>query len=646
MTRSFEGTPRPHENRPARAHDHDHDHDHGHDHSHEHRFEWTEIARILFVGLAATAVWFEVWEPFRAFSLIGLAATLIGGYPIFKHAIIDTLSRRMTMELSMTIALLSALIIGEFFTALVIIFFVLAAEVLEGLTVGRGRRAIKDLLDLLPRHLHVRRDGIVDEIDSSEVRPGETIVIKPGARVPVDGVVLHGHSFVDQAAITGESLPVEKVPGAEVHAGTVNQSGLLEVRATRLGRDTAFGRIIEAVERAERSRAPIQKTADRLAGYLVYFALACATLTFLLTRDARSTISVIIVAGACGIAAGTPLAVLGAIGRAARQGAIIKGGVHLETLWSVNTVVLDKTGTLTFGNPEVIGVCPASGVTEDELLTAAAIAERASEHPLGRAILKRASERRLAPEEPDSFEYSVGKGIRCTRGGREILAGSRGLLSDHEISVPDSDESSLEGSNVFVAREGEYLGVIRIADTLRPEAKEAVSRLRRMSVRTVLLTGDAASIGESVGRELGVDEVGAALLPEAKLERVKAMMAEGRTVAMVGDGINDAPALMQANVGIAMGSGTDVARESSSILLLGNDLLKLTETIQVARWCRRIIMANFAGTLVVDGIGVGLAAFGFLNPMLAAFIHVSSELVFILNSARLLPRVKAAPETA
>jgi heavy metal translocating P-type ATPase len=625
------------------AHDHDDHHDdHDHEHDHEHPFDTTEMVRILFVGLAAIAVWLGLWEPFRSFNLIGLVATVIGGWPIFHHALSDIRNRRMTMELSMTIALLSALVIGEFLTVLVIVFFVLVAEVLEGLTVGRGRRAIKDLLDLLPHHVHVRRDGNVGEIDSAEVRPGETVVIKPGRRVPVDGVVIHGHSFVDQAAITGESLPVEKVPGAEVHAGTINQSGVLEVRATRLGRDTTFGKIIEAVERAEKSRAPIQKTADRLAGYLVYFALACAVITFLLTRDARSTISVIIVAGACGIAAGTPLAVLGAIGRAARQGAIIKGGIHLETLWSVDTIVLDKTGTLTFGNPVVIEMRPADGVAEKALLTAAAIAERPSEHPLGRAILKRASERGLASTEPEQFEYTPGQGIRCLWKGQEILAGSRGLMDVHAIAIPFSAETALQGSEVHVAHAGRYLGVILVADTLRSEAKEAVAGLRRMNLRTVLLTGDVAVIGEAVGRELGVDEIGADLLPDAKLARVKTLMDQGRKVAMVGDGINDAPALMQADVGIAMGSGTDVARESATILLLGNDLLKVAETLRIARRCRRIIMTNFVGTLAVDSVGVGLAAFGFLNPIAAAFIHVTSELVFILNSARLLPDASSA----
>jgi Cd2+/Zn2+-exporting ATPase/Cu+-exporting ATPase len=404
-----------------------------------------------------------------------------------------------------------------------------------------------------------------------------------------------------------------------------------------LGSDTAFGRIIEAVERAEKSRAPIQKTADRLAGYLVYFAIGCAALTLLVTRDAHATISVVIVAGACGIAAGTPLAILGAIGRAARQGAIIKGGLYLEILGAIDTVVLDKTGTLTLGTPEVTAVRPVGGVTARAVLEAAAIAERPSEHPLGKAILKKASEAALSVIEPERFEYLPGKGVICSAGGEEIVVGNRSLLHERDIIVNPSAANAGQSSEVLVARGGRLLGELRIADVLRPEAKQAVFALRQMGIRTILLTGDVETIARAVGQELGIDEVGADLLPEQKLDRVNTLISAGKKVAMIGDGINDAPALTQADVGIAMGSGTDVARESANIMLLGNDLLKFVETLKIAQRCRRIIMANFAGTLIVDGVGVGLAAFGFLNPLLAAFIHVTSELAFILNSARLLP---------
>src|SRR6516162_9513558 len=621
---------------PNRPHSEAHDPDDG---GHEHALEGVDLVRIGLVALACIASWLDLWQHFASFDVIAFAATLAGGYPIFKEAVANVVSRRMTMELSMTIALTAALAIGEFFTALVIVLFVLVAEVLEGLTVGRGRRAIKDLLDLLPQQAVVRKDGGTQEVGAAEVQVGDVVLVKPGGRVPVDGVVVAGNSFVDQATITGESLPVEKLPGSSVYAGTINQSGVIEVRTEGIGRDTAFGKIIEAVERAEQSRAPIQKTADRLAGYLVYFALGCAALTFLVTRDVRSTISVVIVAGACGIAAGTPLAVLGAIGRAARQGAIIKGGLYLEALGTVDTIVFDKTGTLTLGNPEVTGVLPCEGATPESVVRAAAVAEARSEHPLAKAVLRKAAALSLPVSEPERFEYAPGKGIACLLDGEQIVVGTRAFLQEHQVDLPMSVFASGPASEMLVGRNGRLLGSLHIEDALRPEAVQAVAALRTMGLRTVLLTGDTEAIAQAVGKQLGLDEVHAGLLPDQKVAKIKALRAAGRRVAMVGDGINDAPALTEASVGVAMGSGTDVARESADVVLLGNDLLKFVQTVQVARRCRHIIWFNFAGTLAVDSLGMGLAAVGLLNPLFAAFIHVSSELAFILNSARLLPGV-------
>jgi Cd2+/Zn2+-exporting ATPase/Cu+-exporting ATPase len=578
--------------------------------------------------------------------VIGLLATLVGGWPIFREAVENIVERRMTMELSMTIALVAALVIGEFFTALVITLFVLVAEILEGLTVRRGRTAIRDLLDLMPRTALVRRTGGVQEVPVDRLHVGELVLVNPGSSIPVDGVVVTGHSFVDQASISGESIPVEKVAGAVVYAGTLNQSGALDVRAEKLGRDTSFGKIVEAVEQAERSRAPIQKTADRLAGYIVYFAMACAAFTLVITHDVRSTISVIIVAGACGVAAGTPLAVLGGIGRAAREGAIIKGGRHLETLAAVDTALFDKTGTLTFGRVEVQVLRPAPGVTESELLEAAATAERRSEHPLGKAIVARATALDLPTFEPEEFHYTPGKGVAARVNGGEVFVGNATWLAEHSITASDGELRDRYSGEVFVARDGRFLGAIRFADEVRPESQMAVASLRELGLRTVLLTGDAAGVATQVGVRLGVDETAAELLPEAKLERVRALVESGRVVVMVGDGINDAPALMEASVGVAMGSGTDVARESAGIVLLGNNLMKFVETVRLARRVRRTIMQNLVGTLAVDGVGVGLAAFGLLNPLIAAFIHVASELAFILNSARLLPgRSQHVPTT-
>jgi heavy metal translocating P-type ATPase len=610
-----------------------------HDHEeHRHGLEWQDGIRIAVVAVAAALVWFRLWEPFAHVSIIGIAGTLIGIYPILKEAAENVMERRMTMELSMTIAILAALAIGQFFTALIIVLFVLIAEVLEGLTVQRGRTAIRELLNLLPNEVTVRRNDRVEQRSTESIRPGETIEVNPGARIPVDGDVVGGNSFVDQAAITGESLPVEKVPGTSVFAGTVNQSGALEVRVTRIGRDTAFGRILNAVEDAERSRAPIQKTADRLAGYLVWFALGCAVLTFIITRNLTSTISVIIVAGACGIAAGTPLAILGGIGRSAREGVIIKGGLYLELLSSVDTVVFDKTGTLTIGNPEVTSILPADGHTEKDVLRVASIAEQRSEHPLGKAIINRAAESQLEVSAPEEFKYVPGKGIECRVDHQKILVGNRAFLRDNNIALNGAGPNGDASSEILVVRDGVYLGAIQIADTLRPESKESVAALHALGLRTVLLTGDAKTVAESIAEAVGIDVVHAEVLPDQKSEVIKELVSSGRKVAMVGDGINDAPALMQATVGIAMGSGTEVARESANIMLIGNNLLRLVDTIKISRRCHRTIMQNFGGTLAVDSVGVGLAAFGMLNPLFAAFIHVASELTFILNSARLLPR--------
>jgi Cd2+/Zn2+-exporting ATPase/Cu+-exporting ATPase len=468
---------------------------------------------------------------------------------------------------------------------------------------------------------------------------GDAVLVNPGGRIPVDGTVVAGHSFVDQARITGESLPIEKTAGSTVFAGSINQSGALEIRAERIGRDTSYGKIIEAVEQAERSRAPVQRLADRLAGYLVYFALGAAVLTYVLTRDIRSTISVVIVAGACGIAAGTPLAILGAIGRAARAGAIVKGGLFLEQLGQVTMVVLDKTGTLTYGRPEIRSLIPAGDSDELALLDAASSAELRSEHPLGKTIVAHARSLGRSVREPERFGYTPGRGIDAVVDGKLILVGNQVLMRAHGVATPsDLVSRHPEASEVFVAKGGKLLGTILIADTIRTEAAQAIRAIHALGIKTVLLTGDSGAVAQVIARQSGISAVAADLLPEDKRRRVKELVDEGHIVAMVGDGINDAPALLEAHVGVAMGSGTDVARESADVVLLGNDLLRFSETLLVARRTRRIIWANFAGTIGVDALGIGLAAFGFLNPLLAAFIHVASEMAFILNSARLLPR--------
>jgi heavy metal translocating P-type ATPase len=623
----------------SHGHHHDHD-DHNHD-DHDHGTGTAEYVRLGLMGLIVVASLTGWWRPFMDRDWLAFAGTVIGGFPIYKEAWKNLLKRRMTMELSMTIALLSALAIGQFFTAIVIAFFVLFAELLEGYTVGGGRRAIEQLINALPRHVTVRRNGQERELKVEELSAGEVIVIRPGERIPVDGTVTKGSSYVDQSSITGESLPIEKTEQSKVFAGTINKNGVLEVSVERVGRDTTFGKIIQVVEQAEKSKAPVQRIADRLAAGLVYFALAAAILTFLVTRNLTATIAVIIVAGACGVAAGTPLAILAGIGSAARRGIIVKGGLYLERLADIDTIVLDKTGTLTMGIPEVTGILIANGATENEVLQNAAIAEQHSEHPIGEAIIRKARTAKLSLREYSDLRYIPGKGLTCLDAGSKIVVGTQTLLEENGIRFDTNGDGSFLNATkpgetlVYVGRNTTVLGALSIADQLRREAIQAVDDLKRQGYRTLLLSGDSSEAASAIGAQLGVHEAIGNLLPEQKLEKVRELLQQGRKVAMVGDGVNDAPALAEATVGIAMGGGSDVALETADVTLMTSDLSRLTEVFGIAKRCYRVIMFNFWGTIAVDTLGIGLAFFGLLAPIIAALIHVGSELAFILNSARL-----------
>jgi len=629
-----------HEHDPhSHGHHHDHD-DHNHD-DHDHGTGTAEYVRLGLMGVIVVASLTGWWRPFMDRDWFAFAGTVIGGFPIYKEAWENLLKRRMTMELSMTIALLSALAIGQFFTAMVIAFFVLFAELLEGYTVGGGRRAIEKLINALPRQVTVRRNGQERELRVEELSGGEVIVIRPGERIPVDGTVTKGTSYVDQSSITGESLPIEKTEQSKVFAGTINKNGVLEVSVERVGRDTTFGKIIQVVEQAEKSKAPVQRIADRLAAGLVYFALGAAILTFVVTRNLTATIAVIIVAGACGVAAGTPLAILAGIGSAARRGIIVKGGLYLEKLADIDTIVLDKTGTLTIGIPEVTGIQAANGATENEVLQNAAIAEQHSEHPIGEAIIRKARTAKLSLREYSDLRYIPGKGLTCLDAGSKIVVGTRTLLEENGIRFDTNGDGSFVNATkpgetlVYVGRNKTVLGALSVADQLRREAIRAVDDLKRQGYRTLLLSGDSSEVAAAIGAQLGVHEAIGNLLPEQKLEKVRELLQQGQKVAMVGDGVNDAPALAEATVGIAMGGGTDVALETADVTLMTSDLSRLTEVFGIAKRCYRVIMFNFWGTIAVDTLGIGLAFFGLLAPIIAALIHVGSELAFILNSARL-----------
>ena len=653
------------------------------------RIEWADVVRIAVVGVAALGAWIAgtTGTPGWAVGAAGAVVLAVGCWPLLVEATGDLRERRMSMELSMLLAIVAAAAIGEWVTALAVTVFALCAEVLEELSMDRGRDALTDLMSFLPQTARVvgapettesaesaeaaeaSQSPGVTEVPLDEVRPGQVIALSPGGRVPVDGVVRTGRADVDQSRITGEALPVQVGPGDRVPAGSITR-GALELEVERVGEESSYGRIVAAVRHAQSSRAPVQRLADRLAARIVYLALAAALVTFLVTRDVRATISVIIVAGACGVAAGTPLAVLAAIARAARCGAFVKDGTHLEQLSTVDTVVLDKTGTLTVGAPRVVSVTPVESVAqpgagEAEILALAAAAEWNSEHPIGRAIHTEAAVRDLTVPVPDDVAYSPGAGVSARVDGRRITVGRREDQEGRErartrsaaddtngadgatdaVSSTASDfesdpEAPAATSVVEVRADGRLLGTIALADRLRQGAATAVRDLSDMGLEVLMLTGDSPASARHVARVLGMaeEQVRAGLLPTDKEKVIDSLRRAGKCVAMVGDGVNDAPALSAADVGVAMGTGTDVAREAGDVVLVGSAPADLVETVRVARRARRIIMVNFVGTVVVDVVGMIAAGLGLLGPVAAALVHVVSESAFILNSARLVPR--------
>lgn len=596
------------------------------------RIDRGDLARTLFVAACTAALALGAQWPWHAAPLLAIVGLIVGCWPVVIEAWNDLRHRRMSMELSMLLAIVAAGVIGEWTTSLLITTFVLAAEILEDLSMDRGRDALTSLMLFLPSTVRVHHGDDSREIPLSEVEPGQILMIAPGGRIPVDGTVVAGQTTVDQSRITGESMPVEVTSGDRVYAGSINQIGAVEVRAEHVGDESSYGRIVAAVRQAQSSRAPVQRLADRFAAWLIYLSLAGALITFVITRDLTATISVIIVAGACGVAAGTPLAVLAAIARIARVGAFVKDGAHLEALSVVDTVVFDKTGTLTRGVPMVSRVHTAQGVSTAELLGWAGAAESYSEHPLGAAIVKHARAAGVIPTAPQSFDYQPGRGVTAVVDGHVVSAGNESLMP--QVSTLTGDDT---GAWVHISVDGRYIGSIMLADQVRESARQAVEELHRRGLRVMMITGDQQASAHAIARELGITDVRAGLLPDEKLAAIDDERAAGHRLAMVGDGVNDAPALMRATVGIAMGSGTDIARDSADVVLISSDLDDLVSTLAIARRARRIVMVNFVGTLVVDVIGMVLAAFGVLGPVLAAVVHVGSESAFILNSARLIP---------
>ncbi|WP_058486223.1 heavy metal translocating P-type ATPase [Defluviitalea phaphyphila] len=542
-----------------------------------------------------------------------------------------------------------------FESAGVIITLILLGKYLETVAKGKTSEAIKKLMGLAPKKAIVIKDGKEIEVSIEEVEVGDIIVVKPGQKIPVDGEVVKGITAVDESMITGESIPVEKKEGDLVIGASINKTGSIQFKATKVGKDTVLAQIVKLVEEAQGSKAPIAKLADVISGYFVPVVLIIALLSggiwyftgHSITFSLTMLISVLVIACPCALGLATPTAIMVGTGKGAEYGVLIKSGTALETAHKVNTIVFDKTGTITKGIPVVTDIIPANGVDLNELLILAASAEKGSEHPLGEAIVKEAKNKGISLKEVEKFNAIPGKGIEVIIEGYSILLGNRKLMNEKKINIKELEETAnklaIEGKTpMYIARENDIIGIIAVADIVKENSAKAIKKLHDMGIEVVMITGDNKRTAEAIAKTVGIDRVFAEVLPKDKADEVKKLQKEGKTVAMVGDGINDSPALAQADIGIAIGSGTDVAIESADIVLMKNDILDVVTAVQLSKSTIRNIKQNLFWAFFYNSAGIPLAAGLFyalggpkLNPMFAAAAMSFSSVSVLLNALRL-----------
>ena len=654
-------------------HHHDHDHEHGepcacgHEHHHHHHDHDEDegphycpcgcddpvtagtghdrtMGRLSFalVGGMFTANSFLInwlW-PHQEFAamLSAFVGAIILALPLIITAVKDLVHGKVYMNELVALAFLAALAGGDFQSAGIIAFFLLLTIIIESRTASGAQRSIEELIKLTPSTAHRLEGDTEVEVEAVQLRTGDIIRVRPGENFPVDATIVRGESTVNQASITGESMPVDKNPGDEVYAGTQNLTGLVDVRVVRVGEDTTLGKVKEMLLAAEGSRTPVVRIIDRYAGYYTPTVLMLAGVTWCFTADMDRVITLLVISCPCAVVLATPTAVVAAVAAAARLGILIKNVSHLELAARIGAFVFDKTGTLTDGLLSVVQLQPVEGVRQAELLQTAASAERFSNHPTAQAIMRLAEAASLKLDDAADFQEVHGKGVSAVIGGEVCRIGRANWMESQGLAIPAGDSAAQEGvSVVYVARGDRVLGWIGFRDKLRRESAEMIAELRSLGVRSVaMVTGDRASVAENVARQLTLDDYRSECLPETKVEYVETVKRSTR-VAVVGDGVNDAPALAAGDLGIAMGAiGSDIAINSASIALMTNDLRRIPMLIKLSRKSRLVINQNLIfGLLFVFG-GMILSIFGWMTPIVAAMLHTASTLVIIFNSARLV----------
>lgn len=576
---------------------------------------WRERRAFIFMALSGVTLGVSwILEGIRLgpptlSTLFAIASLVVGSYPILKSAIKTLLIPDLNVNTLVSTAAISAAAVGAYHEAATVLFIMLLGEFLEDLTVGKTRKAIASLIQLSPKTAWVRREGNEVQVPIDAVQVKEVVIVKPGERIPVDGRIVSGCGSINQSTLTGESAPIDKGIGDKVYCGTINESGSCEIEATQIADDTKLAQIKRLILEAQAEKSPIQRVMDRFARYFIPAIFLVALMTFLITGEIIRAITILIVACPCALVLGTPTAVVAAIGNAARQGILIKGGQYLEQMGKLSTLLLDKTGTLTQGKPQVVGITSFDGLDEKEVLYWAAIAEKRSEHPVGKAVVEKADESGLTIPHPESFENFRAKGVKARWNSRTILVGGLEMLKEEGVEIPESiqklqEEKEAEGmTSLLVASDLRPAGLISISDTLRQGARGALEKIRGEGISEIwMLTGDNERVANRIAKELGI-HYEARLYPEDKVKKVKEWRKTGRVVAMVGDGVNDAPALAAADIGIAMGAvGTDVAIETADIALMTDELEKIPTVIRLSRKALRVIKENLAFAIVFNTV--------------------------------------------